>query len=262
MRNQKPAEPRELALQGRGRYSSLRLYLGEGLKRQEEELAEDLSAHFSAGYRWLEAHVVGELLAVEFGMTIELYMELRSALTAKLADLVAVYGMNSRAAFYLLDPRAVQTALDRATASRGNIDSSPIELTTMLVTQLLDPEETVARMSLAEGRPLELKLEDSRYAATGLNLAEGAFYDTSRVVSFPLVREGRVQLTAVFPAALQWQIEPKLHIVAGRCAEIVNRQRRFAANRLLSTRSSLAVDAGGVAEVFGRFAGGFTDSLT
>lgn len=256
-------EPLDLPLDGLGQLTRARVWIDGDLSVAENLLAADVSSHFAGGYRWLESHVVGELLAVEHRATIELYMEIRSHLTRKLADLVALYGMDRRNAFYLLDPRAIQTALARTAENRASLASSPIELTAQMTTQLLDPGETVAQASLAEDRTLSLKLSESRYAQTGLNLAEDAFYKTSQVESLPLVREGRVQLTAVFPSDLRQEIEPVLIGLGGRCREILQRNGKFSVERVIGRGRNLnaRVTPGDVAELLGRFAGGYSDSL-
>ena len=251
-----------LPLDGLGQLTCARLSVDESLGALEDLLAADVSSHFAGGYRWLESHVVGELLVVEHRATIELYMEIRSRLPRNLADLVALYGMDRRCAFYLLDPRAIQTALTRAAENRANLASSPIELATLMTTQLLDPEETVAQASLVEDRTLSLKLSESRYARTGLNLVEDAFYETSQVESLPLVREGRLQLTAVFPSDLRQEIEPVLTKLRGRCDEILKRNGKFSVERMIGKgrRPDRKVAPGDIAELLGRFAGGYADS--
>jgi hypothetical protein len=255
-------EALELSLDGLGRLTCARLWIDSDLGAMEEALAKDVSSHFAGGYRWLESHVVGELLVVEHRATVELYIEIRSHLAPELADLVALYGMDRQRAFYLLDPRAIQTALVRAGENRATLSSSPIELTALMTTRLLDPAETVSQASLAEDRALSLKLSESLYAPTGLNLAEGAFYKTSQVTSMPLVREGRLQLTAIFPTDLRPEIEPVLEKQRDRFSEILQRNGKFSVERVIGRGRMLdgAVAPGDIAELFGRFTGGYVDS--
>lgn len=255
--------PLDLPLDGLGQLTRARLWIDDRLGVLEDLLAADVRCHFAGGYRWLESHVVGELLVVEHRATIELYMEVRSHLPRTLADLVALYGMDRRRAFYLLDPRAIQTALARAVENRASLASSPIELATLMTTQLLDPDETVAQASLAEDRTLSLKLSESRYARTRLNLVENAFYETSRVESLPLVRDGRLQLTAVFPSDLRQEIEPVLTRLRSRCSEILKRNGKFSVERVIGRgrRPNAKVAPGDIAELLGRFTGGYADSL-
>jgi hypothetical protein len=252
----------ELSLEGLGRLTGARIWIDTELGALEETLGEDVHRHFAGGYRWLESHVVGELLFVEHRATVELYMEVRSHLASQLADLVALYGMNRRRAFYLLDPRAIQTALVRAGATRATLSSSPIELTALMTTRLLDPGETVSKASLVEDRALSLSLSESLYAPTGLNLAEGAFYETSQVMSMPLVREGRLQLTAVFPLELRPEIEPVLEKQRDRFGEVLQRNGKFSVERVIGRGRTLdgAVAPGDIAELLGRFTGGYVDS--
>jgi hypothetical protein len=245
---------------GPGRYAKVLIVVESPLLELGDQVAADVATAYESGYRWLQAHVLGELTAVEHRLILGLYMEVRSVLPSPLADIVALYAMDRRAAFYLLDPIAVQSALARALSRRSNA-GSPLELITMLVTQSLDPDVTVARASLAEDQALVVRLEASRYAETGLNFAEGVFYDTPSLVSQPLVRDRRLRLTAVYPAHLQADIEPRLAGIASRLDEIVRLHSRFAIRRAFGReRASTAPDAlKTVMQAAGWFASGVID---
>jgi hypothetical protein len=257
-----PRAPVKLSLNGHGRYSVGMLYVDEDLQSIEDLLASGVQAAFAAGYRWLEAHIIEELLAIEYRLAIELYKEVRSVLPPLLANAVGLYGVSKRDAFYLLDPIAVQTAFARAIERRANVAASPIEVTTLLVTQMLDPDETMSQVSLAEGRRLALKLENSRYASTGLNLVEQMFYDTNELMHCPLVREGKLRITAAYPASMDEQIGPALARIADRCAEIVRIYAKFVFQRAYGQHEKIYTPTllEGVARLAGFFFGGFTDS--
>jgi hypothetical protein len=248
-------------LSGPGRYAKVLISVEAPLLDMGDHVAADVAAVYECGYRWLQAHVLGELTAVEHRLILELYMEVRSVLPTPVADLVALYAMDRRAAFYLLDPIAVEHALARALTRRSNA-GSPLELITMLVTQSLDPDLTVARASLAEDQPLVLRLEASRYADTGLNFAEGVFYDTPTLISQPLVRDRRLRLTAVYPAHLQADVEPRLAGIVSRLDDIIRLHSRFAVRRTFGhKRASSAPDAlKTVMQAAGWFAGGVVDT--
>jgi hypothetical protein len=259
-----PPTPLKLALDGNGLYSTGMLYVDDDLKSIEEIIAADVQATYAAGYRWLEAHVLGELLAIEYRVAIELYMEVRSVLPPMLADAVGLYGVSKQNAFYMLDPSAIQTAFARAIEQRANVTVSPLEVTTLLVTQMLDPDETMSQVSLAEGRPVTLELENSPYAYTGLNLVENVFYNTNNLMHFPLVREGRLRVTAAYPASMNEQIAPELARITDRCAEIVHTHANFVLQRAYGQhREGYAPTLlESLARLAGWFTGGFMDSTS
>jgi hypothetical protein len=257
-------EPLTVSLDGNGRYLRAHLFLDCSFERCEDRLAADLQAHFRAGYRWLEAHVMGELLSLEHQLASELYVEVRSVLDHPIVDLVALYIVDRGGAYYMLDPRAIQIALARATARHGTSDESSIELTALLVTQLLTPGETVAQASLKEHRTLDVPLEQSQYVESGLQIAENVFYGTMNLVSQPLVYEGDLRITAVYPCDLQGRIAARLTGIAGSLAEIVKKNASLAARRTTgrSARRVLSEqDVDRLVDLFGRFSGSFAGSF-
>jgi hypothetical protein len=231
-----PLTPVKLLLDGTGPHSTAMLYVSEELKSIEELVATDVQATFTAGYRWLEAQVMGRVTPTLPGIADDLYTKLRSVLHPELADRVGLYGVCKQDAFYLLDRRMALTALARAAKQRGSAAVSPIEGTTLLVTQLLDPRETMSRISLAEGRRRLLELEKSPYALTRLNLAERVFYRTNNLMHYPLVRDGKLQLTAAYPAHMNEYIAPALDRISDGCTDIARKHAKSALKRVYRQR--------------------------
>lgn len=248
--------PIKLSLDGNGLYSTALLYVDDEFKDIEELVATDVQATFTAGYRWLQAQVIGRVTQAVPGIADELYTKLRSVLHMNLADTVGLYGVCKQDAFYLLDTSVVLTALARAVERRASVAVSPIEGTRLLVTQLLDPEETMSRISLAEGRRRLLELEKSPYAQTRLNLVERVFYHTNNLMHYPLVRDGRLQLTAAYPAHMNEYIAPALDRIADSCADIAHKHAKSALKRVYSQHREQ--DAPRRTEDFVRLAGIFT----
>jgi hypothetical protein len=257
-------EPLKIALSGSGRYSAADLILDDRFAGCHDRIAAELQGHFRAGYRWLEAHVMGGLLELEHRLTIELYIEIRSVIDRPLADLVALYVVDSRGAYYMLDHQAIETAFAHAIKSRSGNDGSPLRLTALLATQLLTPTDTVAQASLSEHRSLDVPLEESRYLQSGLQIAESVFYDTMRLVAQPLVYDRPLQITAVYPRDMQGEVAPKLKLIAGRLDDVLERNAdllmRTGYGRIVHALTDKeAIDR--MAEIVGRFAGGYASSL-
>ncbi len=251
-----------IPVHGNGRYSTISFRLDQRLGYLEDRLAVDLQTHFSAGYRWLEAHARDDLLQLTRGLATALYVDVRSELDPALADLVALYVIDGEGAYYMLDPRAVEGALDSTAARRGANSESSIELAALFATQLLPPDETVSEAALREGRSLEVPLAQSQYLYSGLQLAEQAFFDTMHLVAKPLVCEDAVRLAACYPSDADAQIGPRLDRVARQMSATVRSAAKVRRRRRYDHKSNHNDRIDRVAKVAGTFGGSFAGAYT
>jgi hypothetical protein len=225
----------DLALKDGGKYSRTRLTIPGTLARMSDPLGEAIQALYASGYKWLNAHGEGRLKSLQghSPKDREIISELYSHIRAELhehSDYVTVFALGRKDAFFLFDSIHITTALDRNRAQSSRLAVSPLETTALLVTQRLDANLTISRAVIGDGQPISENLVESRYADTGVPLAEMAFYGMPGIVCQPLVREGKIRLTAAYPAPLSAEIEPQLNRITGQLKETV-RGTRFSLRR-------------------------------
>jgi hypothetical protein len=252
-------------IRGSGLYTSVVVEADSRLRPIVESVSKAIQTYVEDGYRRLEAHAVGELLAIEHRVAIDLYMEIRSAVDTPAASHVGLYGLlDDGRAMYLLDPLAIQEALKQLNSERLTVSASPVALASVLVKGWVKTDDTIAKKALGVDQPIEFRLQDLRYTTTpGFDVAEGGLYGATELICQPLVRDGSVRLIAAYPIVLRDLVEKRLDALRPRLAQIL-------ADRGAMTKRLIRGDAGSpdrrwsidrFAELLGRFAGGFTESL-
>jgi len=227
----------DLALKDGGKYSRTRLSIPGTLARMSDPLGEAIQALYASGYKWLDAHGEGRLTSLQNHspkdrlIISELYRQIRAGLYEH-SEYVTVFALEKRDAFFLFDSAHVMTSLNRTRLQSSRLAASPLETTALLVTQRLDANLTISRSVVGDGQPIPENLVESLYADTGVPLAEMAFYGTHLIVCQPIAREGKVQLTAAYPASMSAEIEPQLNCIAEQLKETV-RGTRFSTRRPL-----------------------------
>lgn len=231
----------DLLLNEGGRYSLARLSIPGTLARMSEPLGEAIQALYASGYKWLEAHGEGRLTSLQDHspkdrlIISELYRQIRAGLYEH-SDYVTVFALDRKDAFFLFDSTHIMTSLDRTRSHSSRLAASALETTALLVSQRLDANLTISRSVVGGGQPIPENLVESLYADTGVNLAETAFYGTPLIVCQPIAREGKVQLTAAYPASMSAEIEPQLNCISERLKETVQ-GTRFSTRRPLRERT-------------------------
>jgi hypothetical protein len=232
----------DVVLKDGGRYSLTRISMPEALAMMSDPIGEAIQALYASGYQWLYAHGAGRLTSLEDRspkdrlIISKLYRIVRAGLHEH-SGYVALFALDRKDAFFLLDSIHVMTALDRTRAHSNRLAASPLEAISLMVTQRLDADLTISRSAVGEGRPIPENLVESRYADTRVNIAEILFYGTPNIVCQPLVLEGKVRLTSAYPASMSAEIEPKLNRITGRLEETV-RGTRFSIRRPLRERAT------------------------
>lgn len=231
----------DLLLEDGGRYSRARLSIPRTLARMSDPLGEAIQSLYANGYGWLNAHGETRLTSLENHAPKDrlvisaLYGHIRATLREH-SKYVTVFALDGKDAFFLFDSLQVTTSLDRTRSHSSRLAASPLETTALLVTQRLDANLTISRSVVGGGEPIPENLVESLYADTGVPLAEMAFYGTPFIVCQPIVRDGKVQLTAAYPASISAEIKPRLNGISELLKETVQ-GTRFSIRRPLRERA-------------------------
>ncbi|HEY5941737.1 MAG TPA: hypothetical protein VIT89_02600 [Solirubrobacterales bacterium] len=135
-------------------------------------------------------------------------------------------------------------------------------MATILVKGWVKSEDTIAERALAASQPLDFRLQDLAYTTTpGFDVAEGGLYEMNDLICQPLVPDAPVRLIAAYPVEMREAVEMELDRLRPRFAETLMRHAGDT-RKLLKGRSTAEWwNADRLAELLGRFTGGFTDSL-
>ena len=250
-------------LSGSGMYTIVTVEADERLREKLDRIATAIQQYLQDGYQRMETYVVAELLKVEHRLAIDLYADIRVALEEKTATHVGLYCLLPNGqAMYLLDPLAIQTALSRLESRRPTASASPLALAATLVRGWVKSEDTIAEKALVASQPLGFRLQDLAYTTTpGFDAAEGGLYERSDLICQPLVPDAPVRLIAAYPVEMRETVEVELDRLRPRFAETLVRHAGATKKFLKGRSSSGWWNADRLAELLGRFTGGFTDSL-
>ena len=252
-----------ITLSGSGMYTTVTVEADERLKESLDQIATALQQYLQGGYRRMETHVVAELLKVEHRLAVDLYAEVRGPLEESAASHVGLYCLlpNGQAT-YLLDPLAIQIALSRLESQRPTTSASPLALATILVKGWVKSEDTIAERALVASQPLGFRSQDLSYTTTpGFDVAEGSLYERADLICQPLVPNAPVRLIAAYPIEMRDAVEKELDRLSPRFADTLAKHAVTTKKLVRSRPDSGWWNADRLAELLGRFAGGFTDSL-
>jgi hypothetical protein len=231
-----PRSPEKVKVHGAGRYAEVDIYLHESLAAARESMASALKAIFEVGYRWLQAHVMGELIDIEHAACSAMYTELRKSLPPPLWQHIWLYVLAERKGLYVPDPIVVQDVLTTASARRSVGSLSPLELTVDFATRMLEANNTVSMGAIAADSIFEGDFSASPYASTGFGVTEELVWQYDTFAVQPLVRGGKILVVAGYPANLQAEIQPMLEKSKNRLAHVVNDQAKSMHRRVLGLK--------------------------
>jgi hypothetical protein len=138
-----------------------------------------------------------------------------------------------------------------------------LELRSLFDLQIELPEACrEAERALSASQPLDFRLQDLAYTTTpGFDVAESGLYERADLICQPLVPDAPVRLIAAYPVEMREAVEGELDRLCPRFAETLTRHAGVTKRLLKGKSASGWWNADRLAELLGRFMGGFTDSL-
>jgi hypothetical protein len=145
-----------------------------------------------------------------------------------------------------------------------SIFTSPIRLVSELISMKLPLEEANSRLALEKGSCVDVQIEKSDYSnnRTLLTYASMAIFNSDYVSLYPIEREGKSFLIAIFPTKHKKKIEPLLDIHAEKISE---RYKLFFSKMKklfdLLKKSKSSIDYSDFGSFFGSFTAEILNSL-
>jgi hypothetical protein len=247
-----------------GKYRRVRAYVAPELGSETETLIGIARVVLMTFYRWLEEELVAAVATEENAIAIDLYSTLRVALPDPAVHRhiwFSIYdGLTGR---YLVDPTGMRMAITHTKGTGLPLDDSPAQMLSEFVTDVIDYAITNSKVAIEKGECTEFDLKRSTYARTKpvLARAQRALADSDVAAIYPLKKDGKFLLAAVFPAR---PVARKLLIVHTLAAHRNHLVERFECHRgvFRKLRTTLrhwrgGFPAGTVGEVVGGMVRGY-----
>jgi hypothetical protein len=214
-----------------------------------------------SGYRWLTEYVRATLNGLRTETTEALYSYLRQLFPAKIVDDIWLYAIVEQHGIYVPDSLAFQAAIERVSQRRIATSQSPVRLATDFSTRLIEFDKVFSKIAISQDSTVVGRMVEAPYAGSGIELAEEAIYQSKEFVIQPLVREGKVLLSAAYPTPIRSLVEPVLKKEREQFRQIIKLRASSyygMIQRLRDQRFLLGVDPK-LFEVFGAFLRGLLD---
>lgn len=244
------------AVHGLGRYKAVLIAVGEALAGHAEPLAVLLSSGLSAGYRGAFTRVQAEVSKAHGSTDGQLLVLLREWIPPSAARSVYLYRHDRDTTTQLVDDTSLSLSCETSRKLRLPSPVSPVELQLTISDRQFAFSGTASHGAVQASRSIEGSLDDRTLAYSGslAEIAERQLLHGSNYVVTPLASRGEHHLTAVYPPDVRGDVEPRLLQGTDEFAELLGRKGTT------RKRSRSTGGAGDLAELLGRFAGGFTQA--
>ncbi|HET9767597.1 MAG TPA: hypothetical protein VFS60_12160 [Thermoanaerobaculia bacterium] len=165
--------------------------------------------------------------------------------------------------FVVLDEGATSAAIKLASRDSWKVGRSPLDTAIQVMTQVVPDRESLVVDVVGYAKSTDFDLATTKYYHEDVSLFDALRAIWGEFVSiFPIVREGKMLLVAVFRTEFKSELEPILLVHAARLEEIakekIGRMRRML-RRLMQNRG--ADWPGAVGKFAGAFAASFLKTL-
>lgn len=212
---------------------------------------------FAVGYNWITQKTMKCIREASDDANRSLYEYMRTVVTdRRLMNGFVFSALIDEKDFVVLDDGATSTAITLATDSAWKLGRSPIDLAVQAITQVIPRDDSVIVDAVQTERAIDFDLGGGKYYHTDISFSESmrAVWGSS-VSCFPLMREDKMLLVALFRTEFKSQLEPILMVHGERLEQIAKEK----IGRIKKTLEALIkVGKSHWAETFGEFSGAFT----
>ncbi len=250
-----------IVIRSTGKYVEVRVTTDRAFLACQSLIAEAAVLVLESGYRWLTEYVRATLNGLRTETTEALYSYLRQLFPAKIVDDIWLYAIVEQHGIYVPDSLAFQAAIERVSQRRIATSQSPVRLATDFSTRLIEFDKVFSKIAISQDSTVVGRMVEAPYAGSGIELAEEAIYQSKEFVIQPLVREGKVLLSAAYPTPIRSLVEPVLKKEREQFRQIIKLRASSyygMIQRLRDQRFLLGVDPK-LFEVFGAFLRGLLD---
>ena len=251
----------EAKLDGLCRYSHITFELTKYCQIRERDFLITLAREvFLVGHNWLNEKAMRCIREVAEDANRSLYEYMRTIVSSpELMQGFVFSALLDGKDFVMLDETAARTAMTLATSSAHKLGRSAADLAVQAMTQVIASEESVIVDAIKEIKVMDFDLTKDKYYQT-----DHSFSDSMRAVwgpsvsCFPIMREGRMLLIALFRTEYRTHLEPLL-LVHQECLEELAQKKIDRMKKMLQVLVKVRED--GWATTGGELLGTFVGSL-
>lgn len=243
-----------------GRYSVVDYELPIMCSIRDKDLLTTLTKDvFIVGYNWMNEKTMKCIRKANDDKNQSLYEYMRTVVTDRriLSGFVFSALMDDKD-FVILDEFAFFTGISRAANDAWKLGRSPADLAVQAMTEVVPLADSVIADTINSGGTLDFDLTAGKYYQNDNSFTESmrAVWGTS-VSCFPIMREGRMLVIALFPTEFRSELAPILTVHRASLEEIA-KQKIALMKKLL--KILLQVRPSSWAETLGQFGGAFAAS--
>jgi len=214
----------KISINSVGRFIEAQLRIEKIFSEQHDAIARTIETVFKTGYRWFAEYVRVQLDSMHGETAEELYSFLRQILPETIVGNIWLYAIINNHGLYI--PSAINrtSALKLASKRVFDVNDSPLKLMVDFSTRLLDYDQLFAKLSIEQDLTFEASLHKAGYIYSGFQLAEQAIFQSDKLVSQALVREGKTLLAVGYPVELRSQVEHVLRHEQSRFKDILEKK--------------------------------------
>jgi hypothetical protein len=252
----------EIKIDGLGRYTSVVYDVPKLCSISNKDLLTALTRDvFVVGYNWMNEKVMKCIREASDDANRSLYEYVRTVVTdRRLLNGFVFSVLLDEKDFVVLDEAATRTAVSLATSSAWKLGRSPADIAVQAMTQVIPGIDSVIVDAVKSEKAMDFDLTLDNYYQ-----ADNSFSESMRAVwgssvsCFPLMREGKVLLIALFPTEFKTELETILIVHRPRLEEIA-KEKIGHMKKTLQTLMQIRPQsnwAGTIGEFSGAFAASF-----
>ena len=251
----------EIKIDEPGRYSSVTYTVPRLCSITNEELLSTLTRDvFVVGHNWMNEKTMKCIREASDDANRSLYSYMRTVVTdRRLMNGFVFSALLDEKDFVVLDEAATRTAISLATSSAWKLGRSPADIAVQAMTQVIPIADSVIADVVKGEKTMDFDLTTDKYyqADNSFNESMRAVWGSS-VSCFPLMREGKMRLIAIFRTEFKTQLEPILIVHHSRLEEIAKEKIGHMKKTLQTLKQ---VRHSNWAETIGEFSGAFAASV-
>jgi hypothetical protein len=243
-----------------GRYSLVVYDLPTLCSIRDKDLLITLTKDvFIVGHNWMNEKTMKCIRQANYEANQSLYEYMRTVVTdRRILNGFVFSALMDEKDFVVLDETAIYNAISLAANTAWKLGRSPADVAVQAMTQVVPRADSVIADTINSGRTLDFDLTAGKYYQ-----ADNSFSESMRAVwgssvsCFPIMREGKMLVIALFPTEFRSELEPILN-VHGPILEQIAKDKIGHMKKILQIL--LQVRPSNWAETIGTFTGAFAAS--
>ncbi len=186
------------SIEGLGKFKELIIRLESSLKDFGPDIILLSKLLLETGYIWLTESLNLTCSKLEDSIAFEFYSSLRKVLPEKLSKNIWLHISIDGTGFNIVDNRARDRILFNAGKRKLSVNKSPIEVSSIFLTQIIEYEKSFLKQSVINDEPIIVELSQAPYKETGSQIADQVIFKKDNIVVNPIIRDDKFLLAACY----------------------------------------------------------------